>query len=264
MKGRPGNRREQVSHRAHDRRIPARPIPRRDRPHRAGPLSARDSDTIRQDGGAICSCRRFRFTWPVELCPGWLYGPNGNAPSLDRRTGSERIPDPVESHEGETMPFGGRAKRTDLPVTRHDRQAGTRRKFVIDNRHDAAACAGTMLHAGYDLLTDIAALAEIDAVELIHVCFVRKRIAINEIEAAARNTERDTVSLVGVCADQLAAEIGGGFLGKMRRQHHPRTERRQTWVGIAQAIFAFRSAVPDRHDPEYARQILANHLCPQL
>ena len=72
------------------------------------------------------------------------------------------------------------------------------------------------------------------------------------------------MSLVGVCAGEHAAEIGGGFLGKLRRQHDTRTERRQPWVGIAQAIFAFRSAVPDRHDPEYVRQILANHLCPEL
>ena len=45
-----------------------------------------------------------------------------------------------------------------------------------------------MHDARHDLLSDITAFVEIDAGELIQVCFVRKRIAIYKIETAPRVT----------------------------------------------------------------------------
>jgi len=47
-------------------------------------------------------------------------------------------------------------------------------------------------------LSDVAALVEIDAVQAVHVGFVRKRVAIDEIEAAARNAGRDAMGVIGV------------------------------------------------------------------
>ncbi len=76
--------------------------------------------------------------------------------------------------------------------------------------------------------------------------------------------ERDPVGLVGVRVDQSGAEIGGGFAGKMRRQHDACAQCRQARIGVAQAIFAVAGAVPDRHHAEDLRQILADHLGPQL
>ena len=99
----------------------------------------------------------------------------------------------------------------DLLVARHHRHAGVGRKAVVGDRHDAVARGAAMLHARHDLLADIAALVEIDAVELVHVGFVRERVAIDEIESAARHAERDAVRLVGCGIDQRRAEIGGGF-----------------------------------------------------
>src|SRR4029078_70890 len=43
----------------------------------------------------------------------------------------------------------------------------------------------------HDFLPDEAAFGEIDAAELVHVGFVRKRVAVNEILAASMNAERN-------------------------------------------------------------------------
>ena len=48
-----------------------------------------------------------------------------------------------------------------------------------------------------DFRPDIAAFFEIDAVQAVHVGFVRKRVAIGEIEAAARNARADPLRVIG-------------------------------------------------------------------
>ena len=63
-----------------------------------------------------------------------------------------------------------------------------RRELVVSDRHDAAARAGAVLDAGDDLLADIAALVEIDAAELVHVGFVRERVADRRNRAPPRGT----------------------------------------------------------------------------
>src|SRR5262249_52392699 len=143
--------------------------------------------------------------------PGRLHSANSDPSGLKLFPGSKRILDPVEAHEREAVPFGRRTKGADLFVARHDRQTGNRRKFIIGDRHDAAARAGAMLDSRHNLLPDIAALVEIDAVELIHIGFMRKRIAIHKIKAAARNTERDAMSFVGLRGDECGTEISSGF-----------------------------------------------------
>ena len=74
--------------------------------------------------------------------------------------------------------------------------AGFRREAVEGDRHDAVARGAAMLDARDHLLADVAALVEIDAAELVHVGLVRKGVAIDEIEAAARHAERDAMRLV--------------------------------------------------------------------
>ena len=101
-----------------------------------------------------------------------------------------------------------------------------------------------MLDARDDLLADIAAFVEIDAAELVHVGFVRERVEIGEILAAARHAERDAMRLVGFGAGKRRAEIGGGFGGKIGRQDAARAERRQPRIGIAQAVVALADARP--------------------
>ena len=93
------------------------------------------------------------------------------------------------------------------------------REAVVGDRHDAAARGAAMLDARHHLLADIAAFVEIDAGELVHVGLVRKGVAVDEVEPAARHAERNAVRLVGVRVDELRAEIGGRLGGQMRRQH---------------------------------------------
>ena len=99
------------------------------------------------------------------------------------------------------------------------------------DRHHARARGAAMLDARDHLLADEAALVEVDAAELVHVGLVRKGIAVNEIEAAARHAERDPVRLVGGGLEQLRAEIGRGLGGQVRRQHAAQAQRRQARIG---------------------------------
>ena len=121
-----------------------------------------------------------------------------------------------------------------------------------------------MLHARHHLLADIAALGEIDAAELIHVGLVRKRVAIDEVDAAARHAERDAMGLVVGRFDQFGAEIGGRLAGQVEGQDHADAKRGKPRVGIAEAVFGARHAVPHRQDAECVRQVLDGHLGAQL
>ena len=59
-----------------------------------------------------------------------------------------------------------------------------------------------MLDARDNLLSDVAAFVEIDAVELVHVGLVRECVAIDEIETAARHAERNAVGFVASASHQ--------------------------------------------------------------
>src|SRR6185436_953910 len=106
---------------------------------------------------------------PVELRPGWFQRADGDATRFQRRLRSQSIRDPVEPHKRETAAFRGRAERADLLCAGHDREARGRRELVVSNRHNAVAGTGAVLDPRNDLLADIAALVEIDAIELVHI-----------------------------------------------------------------------------------------------
>ena len=122
-----------------------------------------------------------------------------------------------------------------MPAGRH-RDADFRRGVVVADRHGAGARRAAMLHPRNDLLADIAAFAEIDAAELIHVGLVRKGVAVAEINAAVRHAERDAMRFVFARGDEGCTEIGRRLGGKMRRYYHAQPERRQPRIGVAQAI----------------------------
>jgi hypothetical protein len=100
-------------------------------------------------------------------------------------------------------------------------------------RHGTLARDAAMLGARHDFLADIAALVEIDAAELIHVSFMGKGVAINEINPAARYAERDAVRFIVLRARQRGAKLARCLRRAMRRDHHPKPERRQARIGIA-------------------------------
>ena len=117
-----------------------------------------------------------------------------------------------------------------------------------------------MLHSRNHLLSDVAALLEIDAVQAVHVGFVRKRIAIHKIKSAARNAGGDAVSLIGSAVDQLRANQIGDFL--RQRLGHKNTPA-EDWVariGERQIRRYGRIAVPCREHAKTVRQILDRDL----
>ena len=69
-----------------------------------------------------------------------------------------------------------------------------------------------MLHARDDLLADVAALAEVDAAELVHVGVVREGVAEGEVDAAFRHAERDAVRVVVGLARlvEIRRHVGAG------------------------------------------------------
>ena len=169
-----------------------------------------------------------------------LRGSSVDAAGGERHARGERVGDAVEAqHREAALPAAEPVVPTCLsPAITGD--AGVGREAVGRDRHDAGARGAAMLHARHHLLADVAALVEIDAGELVHVGLVREGVAVDEVEPAARHAERDAMRLVGVRLDELGAEIGGGLLGEMRRQHDALAERGQPRVGIDQAVFGRR------------------------
>ena len=110
-----------------------------------------------------------------------------------------------------SVPAPGRCRPRSSPwcrrtCRRRERCAGFRRQVVEHDPHGAGARGAAMLHPRHDLLADIAALVEIDAVQPVHVGLVRERVAIHEVEAAARHAERDAMRLIGGAVDEVGAD----------------------------------------------------------
>ena len=89
---------------------------------------------------------------------------------------------------------------------------GSGDKSVEHDPHRSGARGAAMLHPRHHFLADIAALVEIDAVQAVHVGFVRKRVAIDEVEAAARNARGNAMRVIGRAVDQLGADQIGDLL----------------------------------------------------
>src|SRR4029453_2950967 len=121
-----------------------------------------------------------------------------------------------------------------------------------------------MLHPRNHLLSDVAALLEIDAVQAVHVGFVRKRIAVNKIKSAARNAGADAVSLIGGAVDQLRANQVGDFLRERLGHKNTPSEDWAARIGECQ-IRRYRGiAIPSREHAKTVRQILDRDLGAQL
>ena len=84
---------------------------------------------------------------------------------------------------------------SDLPPA-VDHRAGSGQGAAGAGDDEAAAGGAAMLHARHHLLADVAALAEIDAGELVHVGVVGEGVAEGEVDAAFGDAERDAVGVV--------------------------------------------------------------------
>jgi hypothetical protein len=109
----------------------------------------------------------------------------------------ERIGRPVETQHGEAARAGARAARAENPPARRHLAARRRRRtFQVNKRHDAGTGRAAVLHARDDLLADVAALVEVDSVQLIHEGFVRKGVAEAKILRPFRHAKSDAMSVV--------------------------------------------------------------------
>src|SRR4029078_13736669 len=95
---------------------------------------------------------------------------------------------------------------------------GTGSKFIVGDRNDTAARTGAVLDARNDFLSDVTAFVEVDAVELVHVGFVRESVGVHEIETAPRHPERDAAGFINLTVHQSCAELGRRFRCKGRRK----------------------------------------------
>ena len=103
-------------------------------------------------------------------------------------------------------PFAPVPVLPDRSVARRHLDAGLGREAVaIDDRHDPGARRAAVLHARDDLLADVAALVEIDAVQLVHQRLVREGVAPQKILAAFGHAERDAVGVVGLLSAVLSS-----------------------------------------------------------
>src|SRR5262249_61394718 len=126
-----------------------------------------------------------------------------------------------------------------------------RRATTIADAPGAGAEMPRLLYSCPLFLPDIPPFGKIAPAEMIHIGFMRKGVAISEINSAARHAERDAVRLIILRAHKRGAKFARRGGGAMRRNHHTKSERRQARIGIGQALFGRAAlgrilAVPDR------------------
>src|SRR5262249_46329857 len=197
-------------------------IPGRDRRYRAGPAWATDSATDCRELDR--SFRGLDLAGERKARPVRLDEANGNSSRRQRTRFGFRHP--IEANERDAAAARCRAHRPDLTPAGGNRRATFRRGAVIAERPRAGARDAAMLDARPHFLADIAAFGEIDPAELIHIGFMRKGVAIGEIEPAARHAERDAVRLIIFRAHKRGAKSARRRGGAVWRYHHATSERR--------------------------------------
>ena len=157
----------------------------------------------------------------------------------------------------------GRAHGADRLFGGEDRGARFRRKAVQEDAHRSRPRGAAMLHPRHHLLADVTALLEIDAVQAVHVGLVRKRVAIHEVEAAARHARGDAVCLIGRAFDEFCADQVGDFLLQLFGTRIA-AQRLVARIGEGQIRPDGRIAVPRREHPETVGQVFDTDLGAQL
>ena len=117
-----------------------------------------------------------------------------------------------------------------------------------------------MLHPRYDFLPNVTALVEIDTMQAIHVGLVRKRVAIHEVQSAARNACSDAVRIISRTIDHFSADQVGGLLRESCGNKNAPAECGVARIGKRQIGFYGWLAVPHRKHAQTVGQILHRHL----
>ena len=137
-------------------------------------------------------------------------------------------------------------------------------KSSSDDPHDARARGAAMLHPRHHFLSDIAALVEIDAVQAVHIGLVRKRVAVHEIEPAARHACGDAMRLIGVTVDEVGADQVGHLLLQFFGNENAPAERIVARVGEGEIGLHGGLAVPYRQYAEAVGEVFDRDLGAQL
>ena len=120
------------------------------------------------------------------------------------------------------------------------------------------SCTGArraaVLHAGDDLLADVAALVEIDAVQLVHESLMREGFAERKILAAFRHPERNPVGVVSLSRRRAQVRgLRGDREGAPTKGREPRIIR-------GNGIDRRRAVAPAGDDHDRVRQLGGRHL----
>src|SRR5579875_3984773 len=86
------------------------------------------------------------------------------------------------------------------------------------------------MHAGDDLLADIAALLEIDAIHHVQIDVMHEDVAIGEIDAALRHALSNAMRLIALLARTIEARQG------LVRRDEPQTHAGRAHVAINGAL----------------------------
>ena len=188
----------------------------------------------------------------------------GKAAGGQRRSGWQRVGDTIGPDQRQTVLACGRTHGADRLVAGENRRARLRRRVVKNDAHGPGARGAAMLHPRHHLLSDVTALVEIDAVQAVHIGLVRKRVAIHEVEAAARHAHGDAMRVIGGAVDQLGADQVGDFLCEFRWNKDPPAQRCLRGIGERQIGLHGGIAVPCREHAETVREIFDRDLGAQF
>ena len=178
--------------------------------------------------------------------------------------GVERVGDAIGPDQRDAVAAGGRTHGADRLVAGENGDAGFRREIFQRDPHGAGARGAAMLHPRHHFLADIAALVEIDAVQAVHVGLVRKRIAVHEVEPAARHAVHDAMRLIGGFVDQIGADQIGHLLLQFFGNENAPAERLVARIGERKVGLHGGLAVPHRQHAEAVGEVFDRDLGAQL
>src|SRR5204863_5179596 len=141
-----------------------------------------------------------------------------------------RVSGTIHPDQRETIVACRRTHGAHRLVAGEDSCSRFRRRALKNDPYRSGARGAAMLHPRHHFLPDIAALVEIDAVQPVHIGLMRERIAIHEVEPAARHAGRDTMRFVGSFVDEISADYIGYRLLQFLRHMNAPAERLVAWI----------------------------------
>ncbi len=162
-----------------------------------------------------------------------------------RHAGIQRVGGAIDPDQREALAIGRRAHGADRLVAGEDRRCPASGGEAVEHDANGAGARGAaMLHPRHHFLADVTALVEIDAVQAVHVGLVRKRVAIHEVEPAARHAGGDAMRFIGGAVDQIRADQVGDLLREFLRHQNPPAERGVARIGEGEVRLHRRARHP--------------------